>query len=178
MKITWLILEININNLWTPVVTYAEEIYVKINLTNIGLKKKEEQFYSYDCEKERDLFLLKQKLFLDDSYPGEISGPRNYYIKKIPHSNLLFVAINETMPKPLNVRPITTSPRKIIYDESFDYSCQKLELNNLARRRLAGCYNEHPLESEIKICGRGTRNKLNLSILVIFLLSLTRQLVI
>lgn len=70
---------------------------------------------------------------------------RNYYIKKIPHSNLLFVAINETMPKPLNVRPITTSPRKIIYDESFDYSCQKLELNNLARRRLAGCYNEHPL---------------------------------
>ncbi|KAJ3622682.1 hypothetical protein MTP99_018970 [Tenebrio molitor] len=178
MKITWLILEININNLWTPVVTYAEEIYVKINLTNIGLKKKEEQFYSYDCEKERDLFLLKQKLFLDDSYPGEISGPRNYYIKKIPHSNLLFVAINETMPKPLNVRPITTSPRKIIYDESFDYSCQKLELNNLARRRLAGCYNEHPLESEIKICGRGTRNKLNLSLLVIFLLSLTRQLVI
>lgn len=69
---------------------------------------------------------------------------RTYYIKKVPYSNLLFIAINETMPK-TNKRFYTTLPRKIVYNDSMDYPCQKLDLNSLPRRRLAGCYNEHPL---------------------------------
>lgn len=109
-----------------------------------------------------------------------ISCFRNYYVKRIPNSNLIFLAINNTIPKNM-AHIFTTTPRAYTSEAKFKTGepinsslllpCQKLELNNLSRRILTGCYNEHPLvrshiyknfnflnfysfqEHEIKDCG-------------------------
>ncbi|XP_015836573.2 voltage-dependent calcium channel subunit alpha-2/delta-3 [Tribolium castaneum] len=161
MKISWLAFEINIYNFWAPFHVFAQDekedgvlIETKEDDDENEEEEEEEEDTYYDCEQERDLFFM---LHNNKSYdfPGDISGQgfRHYYIKKVPYSNLIFVAINATMPR-TNQQVYSTSPRKIVYSDNADYPCQKLDLNNLPRRRLAGCYNEHPLESEIKVCGK------------------------
>lgn len=121
----------------------------------------------YACETELNLFILQQDIF-KTSFQGEIAneGGRNYYVKKIPRSNLLFVAINVTSPK--GPEKYTTDPIKITEEANFDAEyinttllpCQKLYLNNMHRRRLTGCYNDHPMEHEIIDCGRGTLTRI------------------
>lgn len=69
MKISWLALEINVYNLWEPFYTFAEEI-------EDNEDEEDEEDNYYDCEKERDLFLLQQKLFAYNNFPGEISGQK------------------------------------------------------------------------------------------------------
>lgn len=50
-----------------------------------------------------------------------------------------------------------TAPQDIVY-EGIKNPCHKLILNDLERRPLGGCFNEHPLESTIKECGKGNHN--------------------
>lgn len=76
---------------------------------------------------------------------------RPFYIGKIPNSNLLLVAVDhngteDTYPKSV------TDPQDIVYD-NVKNPCHKLILNDLERRPLSGCYNEHPLENTINECG-------------------------
>lgn len=118
------------------------------------------------CEKQRTLYILQQQLFLDDieHFQSEIISSsrylnrfqifllinpnfRSYYIKKIPYSNLLFIAINTThLAKPSFIQ-YTTKPQWIEYENDTVYPCQKLELNRLHRRKLSGCFDEDPLVS-------------------------------
>ncbi|XP_057657497.1 voltage-dependent calcium channel subunit alpha-2/delta-3 [Diorhabda carinulata] len=129
----------------------------------------------FACETELNLVILQQEIFLSN-FHGEISneGGRNYYVKRIPKSNLIFVAINTSIPKSEG-ESYSTKPRRITEEANFAYDfinttllpCQKLNLNNLSRRRLTGCYNNHPLEKEIVDCGRGVIMKVS----TIFLLS-------
>ncbi|XP_028138725.2 voltage-dependent calcium channel subunit alpha-2/delta-3 [Diabrotica virgifera virgifera] len=136
----------------------------------------ESQKNYYACETELNLFILQQELFLTN-FNGEITneGGRNYYVKRIPYSNLIFVAINKSIPQ--NIEPYTTDPIIITEQANFEYDfinytllpCQKLVLNTLSRRRLTGCYNEHPLEKDIKDCGRAAPTRAT-SVMLLFLI--------
>jgi len=68
---------------------------------------------------------------------------RPFYLKKIPHSNLLLVAI-KALEEEICYYIHTTAERNIVYDSDTIFPCQKLYLNNLTRRPLQGCFNEHP----------------------------------
>ncbi|CAG9816684.1 unnamed protein product [Phaedon cochleariae] len=127
----------------------------------------------YACEKKLDLFVLQQELFIKGSYYGEIPYERNYYVKRIRNTNLILVAINNTKIKYENV-VISTNPVAITVQARYESDtinttllpCQKRNLNNLERRRLKGCYNEHPLEHEIIDCGRAIPLKVNIALLL------------
>ncbi|KAJ3639553.1 hypothetical protein Zmor_002907 [Zophobas morio] len=181
LKLSWVTLEVNLYNLWKPIYTFANDISEALNDTEaeeVVVVEHDESDY-YDCEKYRNLYMLQQKKneYIRDNLVVEIPANnhscKSYYIKKIPHSNLLFVAINHTKKHECHVpsRLHSTKPRKIEYNDSMSYSCQKLDLNNLPRRRLAGCYNEHPLESEIRICGRSATTKIGYLTIIVCLLS-------
>lgn len=75
---------------------------------------------------------------------------RPFYIVKIPHSNLLLVVVENAAAEDQHAK-FATSPQDIVY-EGIKNPCQKLILNDLERRRLAGCYNEHPMVSETNLC--------------------------
>ncbi|KAJ8923671.1 hypothetical protein NQ315_010251, partial [Exocentrus adspersus] len=186
-KIMYFLMEVNIYSILQQVAVYAqdelsdstdEEGDILSEDDEIPIINKKEDYYA--CETKIDLFVLQQDLFIKENFPGEINRPgiRNYYVKRIPFSNLIFVAINNTISKDTS-HYYTTSPVRITEKPEFliDYMnftllpCQKLELNNLPRRRLTGCYNEHPLEREIKDCGRSSGIKINL-LLFFFALSI------
>lgn len=97
------------------------------------------------CEKERDLFILRQGSYLDKTLYFSNRTHSPFYLKTIPHSNLILIAV-EVDPE-LNCLPITTDVRDIDYVTQSMFPCQKLYLNNLIRRPLQGCFNEHPLVS-------------------------------
>ncbi|XP_066155401.1 voltage-dependent calcium channel subunit alpha-2/delta-3 isoform X2 [Euwallacea fornicatus] len=118
----------------------------------------------FSCENRINLFILQQSLFIKDNFHGElIAADRKYYVKRIPNSNLVFVAADVQAKEVVKPR-FTTNPERIskipvwTYEEMNDtlLPCQKLYLNSLPRRRLSGCYNEHYLEYEIESCGRAS----------------------
>ncbi|XP_066247388.1 voltage-dependent calcium channel subunit alpha-2/delta-3 isoform X3 [Euwallacea similis] len=118
----------------------------------------------FSCENRINLFILQQSLFIKDNFHGElIAVDRKYYVKRIPNSNLIFVAADVQTKGVVKPR-FTTNPERIskipvwTYEEMNDtlLPCQKLYLNSLPRRRLSGCYNEHYLEYEIESCGRAS----------------------
>jgi hypothetical protein len=65
-------------------------------------------------------------------------------VQHIPHTNLVFVVIKSTFETCYKV--VTTSPEEILYNGT-DHPCRKVFLNDLPRRRLSGCFSEHPLVS-------------------------------
>ncbi|XP_055682880.1 voltage-dependent calcium channel subunit alpha-2/delta-3 [Lutzomyia longipalpis] len=106
----------------------------------------------YSCDKQSQLYLLNQSMFIQgNGFSGE--GPRNcsrpYYIKRIPHSNLVLVVVN-TMYSSC-YRLLTAEPQVIEYNVEFP--CHKLAMNYLPRRRLEECFTEHPDEEEMTYCG-------------------------
>ncbi|XP_076262378.1 ca[2+] channel Muscle-specific alpha2/delta subunit isoform X2 [Rhynchophorus ferrugineus] len=114
----------------------------------------------YACENATDLFILQQYLFIKYDFLGELATKeRKYYVKRIPYSNLIFVAVEN---KVVQKKKFNTEPRRTSEPPDWSYEgansnllpCQKLHLNALPRRRLTGCYNEHYLEHEIHACGR------------------------
>ena len=100
----------------------------------------------YPCDLKKDIYILNQTIFIDnDRYPGEIiSGfSRPYFVKRVAFSNLLLVAIKVT--EYTHNNKIYSTPEKVIYSNNIQHPCQKLNLTNLPRRRLQGCFNEHSL---------------------------------
>lgn len=74
---------------------------------------------------------------------------------QVPHTNLLLVVVDSMYPtcyKRLEVTPVNISPLE--YTNGTESApCHKIPLNDLKRRRLEGCFTEHPLEYEIEDCG-------------------------
>jgi hypothetical protein len=65
-------------------------------------------------------------------------------VQRIPHTNLVFVVI-KSMFETCHEK-VTSLPEEILYNET-GHPCQKVFLNDLPRRRLSGCFSEHPLVS-------------------------------
>lgn len=83
---------------------------------------------------------------------------RPFYAQRVPHTNLLLVVVDALYPtcyKRLEVTPVNISPYEYT-NGTENRPCHKIPLNDLKRRRLAGCFTEHPLEHEIEACGRAS----------------------
>ncbi|XP_043503016.1 voltage-dependent calcium channel subunit alpha-2/delta-3 isoform X1 [Polistes fuscatus] len=125
--------------------------------------------YHYPCDQKRTLYMMNETVAAKvvRSNPEHCSKP--YYAQRVPHTNLLFLVVDSLYPtcyERLRVTPVTISPFE--YTNGLeDRPCHKIPLNDLKRRRLEGCFTEHPLEHEIEACGRGSEN--NISALLIFL---------
>ncbi|GLV37628.1 Ca[2+] channel Muscle-specific alpha2/delta subunit [Carabus blaptoides fortunei] len=115
-------------------------------------KKPEIVNISEPCDLKANLYLLNQTKFINrNEYSGEEKSQcsKPFYAKRIPHSNLLFVVVLASTQSCDS--KLSASKQTIIYSGDIQPPCHKLELNRLHRRKLLGCFNEHPLESEINI---------------------------
>ncbi|KAK4871804.1 hypothetical protein RN001_015928 [Aquatica leii] len=179
-QLMWFILQLHLPQFWDAdwLLINAEEEFttgssikptVKRCLKNC--KEEEEKWHEqnklpvYDrkrtaCELERDLYVFNPKSLLNkELYSEEITidnCKRPFYIKQIPHSNLLLVAIKTTEEETCYFLH-SNSAKDIVYENHTTFPCQKLYLNDLSRSPLQGCFNEHPLEGEIEDCGKGGR---------------------
>lgn len=159
-KIFWGLVELHLWELWDPSWVYADE------------ESEEEEIQIRSCDTKRDLYVVNSNIFLPGHKYDEktIEGSRAppYYIKRIPNSNLILVAVNATVRFSDMVFQVKTE--EIVY-VNITSPCQKLNLNNLTRRRLSGCYNYDPLENEIKDCGGSSSTiYLSSSLVVIYII--------
>lgn len=100
------------------------------------------------CDKKSNLYILQQNQTIlerivqpdsvTDCYEEKKHHP--FFFKLIPSSNLMLIVINKKCGnKPSKI--VSAAPEEIRYDKVFP--CYKLNLNNLTRRRLEGCFTEH-----------------------------------
>ncbi|XP_045481925.1 voltage-dependent calcium channel subunit alpha-2/delta-3 isoform X1 [Harmonia axyridis] len=133
-----------------------------------GAAEEEEEIedHFFPCDNEVHLYVLKQHLLRSHKFTGEFKAVfenkvlkrREYYVKTIPHSNLILVAINNSYGKASDVI-FTTRPKFVQYDVNFP--CYKIELNNLPRGAPRGCYFKNDKENEIMACGRAAKRILH-----------------
>ncbi|KAK2575608.1 hypothetical protein KPH14_011312 [Odynerus spinipes] len=130
--------------------------------------------YHYPCDQKRTLYMLNQTVAAKGVKNNPEHCSRPYYAQRVPHTNLLLVVIDSMFPTcydRLQVTPVTISPFE--YTNGMeDRPCHKIPLNDLKRRRLEGCFTEHPLEHEIEACGRGSRQNISFLLLSIVVLKI------
>ncbi|XP_076666835.1 ca[2+] channel Muscle-specific alpha2/delta subunit isoform X2 [Andrena cerasifolii] len=111
--------------------------------------------HHYPCDQKRTLYMMNNTIAGDgiSDHPDYCSRP--FYARRVPHTNLLLVVVDAMYPtcyKRLEVTPVNISPLE--YTNGTESApCHKMPLNDLKRRRLEGCFTEHPLEHEIEDCG-------------------------
>ncbi|XP_031833886.1 ca[2+] channel Muscle-specific alpha2/delta subunit isoform X3 [Nomia melanderi] len=109
----------------------------------------------YPCDQKRTLYMMNYTIAGEGvtNHPDYCSRP--FYARRVPHTNLLLVVVDamySTCYKRLEVTPVIISPLE--YRNGSEIApCHKIPLNDLKRRRLEGCFTEHPLEHEIEDCG-------------------------
>ncbi|XP_039276576.1 voltage-dependent calcium channel subunit alpha-2/delta-4 isoform X2 [Nilaparvata lugens] len=119
------------------------------------------------CDRQGDLYLL-QHLSKEGYHSSTIVNcSRPFIVKRIPHTNLLLIVIN-ALYQSCYVK-LNAEMTEIEYNNTYgpNQSCQKLYLNTLPRRKLTGCFSEHPLENEIITCGRGSHLEVHTLLLVL-----------
>nr|CAD7461514.1 unnamed protein product [Timema tahoe] len=124
---------------------------------------------STPCDQKAFLYMLQQNLLPRDGvYKKNASHcSRPFHLRHIPYSNLVLVVV-ETL-YPTCYRRLSVAPMEVYYNYS-KYPCQKVQLNELPRRKRMGCFSDHPQEVDIKMCGDG--NVASLSLAALFLSSL------
>ncbi|CAL7949540.1 unnamed protein product [Xylocopa violacea] len=114
--------------------------------------------YHYPCDQKRTLYMMNNTIAGRGITNHSDYCSRPFYARRVPHTNLLLVIIDAMYPtcyKRLEITPVNISPLE--YANGSDSApCHKIPLNDLKRRRLEGCFTEHPLEHEIEDCGGAT----------------------
>ncbi|XP_012164247.2 voltage-dependent calcium channel subunit alpha-2/delta-3 isoform X1 [Bombus terrestris] len=111
--------------------------------------------YHYPCDQKRVLYMMNNTIAGQGITNHSDYCSRPFYARRVPHTNLLLVVVDAMYPtcyKRLEVTPVTISPLEYA-NGSESAPCHKIPLNDLKRRRLEGCFTEHPLEYEIEDCG-------------------------
>ncbi|GBP42128.1 hypothetical protein EVAR_21132_1 [Eumeta japonica] len=128
---------------------------------------KEKKVDTFSCDHEINLYIMNQSHFLQDEMalspvvyedqPTDCNPA--YWAAYMMKVNWMVIAVQkENWGKKGNCTiPPTTKP--IPTNNSIDSlePCHKLDLANLNRRRLEGCYTYHEKERNITECGRGSR---------------------
>ncbi|KAI5745508.1 hypothetical protein M8J76_011580 [Diaphorina citri] len=120
---------------------------------------------------------------------SEINCTRPFFVKPIPHTNLLLIVVN-TLYQSCYRRFESESTRikynisnNNQYDKTYfmydhymrtdpnaqDPACNKHYINLLPRRRMAGCFNQHPKEKYVTLCGGGATMSMSLALLVVLI---------
>ncbi|PBC33968.1 Voltage-dependent calcium channel subunit alpha-2/delta-3 [Apis cerana cerana] len=111
--------------------------------------------YHYPCDQKRILYMMNTTIASQGITNHSDYCSRPFYARRVPHTNLLLVVVDSMYPtcyKRLEVTPVNISPLE--YTNGTESApCHKIPLNDLKRRRLEGCFTEHPLEYEIEDCG-------------------------
>ncbi|XP_054010963.1 voltage-dependent calcium channel subunit alpha-2/delta-3 isoform X2 [Hylaeus anthracinus] len=112
--------------------------------------------YHYPCDQKRTLYMMNYTI-ADQGITNQTETfcSRPFYARRVPYTNLLLVVVDAMYPtcyKRLEVTPVIISPLEYT-NGTGSAPCHKLPLNDLKRRRLEGCFTEHPLEHEIDECG-------------------------
>ncbi|XP_076762521.1 ca[2+] channel Muscle-specific alpha2/delta subunit isoform X2 [Xylocopa sonorina] len=111
--------------------------------------------YHYPCDQKRTLYIMNNTIAGRGITNHSDYCSRPFYARRVPHTNLLLVIIDAMYPtcyKRLEITPVNISPLEYV-NGSDSAPCHKIPLNDLKRRRLEGCFTEHPLEHEIEDCG-------------------------
>ncbi|XP_076283345.1 ca[2+] channel Muscle-specific alpha2/delta subunit isoform X1 [Lasioglossum baleicum] len=111
--------------------------------------------YHYPCDQKRTLYMMNYTVAGQGVSNHDDYCSRPFYARRVPHTNLLLVVVDAmyaTCYKRLEVTPVIISPSEYM-NSTESAPCHKMPLNDLKRRRLEGCFTEHPLEYEIDDCG-------------------------
>nr|XP_045625506.1 voltage-dependent calcium channel subunit alpha-2/delta-3-like isoform X3 [Procambarus clarkii] len=110
------------------------------------------------CDKEVYLYKLQNKKLMQDGAYKPVKGKlsnchtngcgRPFSVQKVVSTNLILVAVNNLCP--CESRKVDIEPVEVDYNETMH--CARLLLQHF-RKRPASCYNYHPDEHEIKLCG-------------------------
>ncbi|KAK9295755.1 hypothetical protein QLX08_009981 [Tetragonisca angustula] len=123
--------------------------------------------YHYPCDQKRVLYIINNTIAGQGITNHSDYCSRPFYARRVPHTNLLLVVVDAMYPscyKRLVVTPVRISPLEYT-NGSESAPCHKIPLNDLKRRRLEGCFTEHPLEYEIESCGGAS--ELTVSLLLV-----------
>ncbi|XP_065166775.1 voltage-dependent calcium channel subunit alpha-2/delta-3-like [Atheta coriaria] len=184
-NILWFFMRTQLYHMWDPNFIAAEDMfttpYPRIDEDDddeatvssetddeieIVQPKEEEKIRTYyPCDLQRSLFIMNHTK-VKRGYSGEV--PRTYsrpfYIKHIRNSNLIIVAVNVShSQRDINY---TTDPSFVEYPVGVEHPCQKIDLTTLPRRGLTECFNSHPDEALIDICGESSKTYANILLFV------------
>ncbi|KDR23040.1 Voltage-dependent calcium channel subunit alpha-2/delta-3 [Zootermopsis nevadensis] len=165
-QLLWLLFESNLSHIWYGIQSSARPIFeesfesyeIDINETDevidededAGQRKTEEIFeVPRLCDNKRNLYVLQYENLKKYEYTYDQCS-RPHIVQYIPHTNLVFVVIKSTFETCYKM--VSSSSEEILYNGT-DHPCQKVFLNDLPRRRISGCFSEHPLEHDVKLCG-------------------------
>ncbi|XP_054278743.1 voltage-dependent calcium channel unc-36-like [Macrosteles quadrilineatus] len=168
--IAWLIVEANWNEVlaakFTHEVADIDDDYYDMEADNItttpmptiDIRTVKATKACKSCDKFGYLYLL-QSTEKQAKYRSSHEDPchRPYFVRRIPHTNLLLIVVKALYAT--CSKDETTEFSELHYEDEPEPqipSCVKMYLNDLPRRRLSGCYNQHPQELEIDRCGRGS----------------------
>ncbi|XP_053615733.1 voltage-dependent calcium channel subunit alpha-2/delta-4 isoform X2 [Plodia interpunctella] len=194
----WLVIEavLLVSNLSQSWETLAASIVVDdeepVTTTQVPVKnesihvKEDENEKPFSCDHRITLYILNQRLFVEsmgafpivsEDKPGDCL-PR-YWASIVSKTNLLLVVVDSKdtdYGENCTTVPPSTKPKVTEESRESGEPCHKLELGQLKRRRLEGCFTYHEGERNITACGLGSKTHADLTLLLttLFLAAVAR----
>ncbi|XP_066248277.1 voltage-dependent calcium channel subunit alpha-2/delta-3 [Euwallacea similis] len=122
------------------------------------------QWGTRPCDRKVDLYALQAERLNTSGQSNPLKGKltnchvtgceRPFSVQKIPHSNLILLAVDTLCP--CGSKQLSIMPQELAYESKEPSGCIHRPRANLYRKKPPKCINYHPEEIEIKICGKGT----------------------
>ncbi|CAH1121282.1 unnamed protein product [Ceutorhynchus assimilis] len=122
------------------------------------------QWGTRPCDRKVELYALQPERLNTSGQNNPLKGKltnchvtgceRPFSVQKIPHSNLILLAVDTLCP--CGSKQLSISPQELAYESRGDQSgCAHRPRPELYRKRPPKCISYHPEEIEIHICGEG-----------------------
>ncbi|XP_030748608.1 voltage-dependent calcium channel subunit alpha-2/delta-3 isoform X3 [Sitophilus oryzae] len=127
------------------------------------------------CDRKVELYALQPQRLNTSGQNNPLKGKltnchvtgceRPFSVQKIPHSNLILLAVDTLCP--CGSKQLSITPQELAYESREQSGCAHRPRPGLYRRRPPKCINYHPEEIEIHICGEATIITLNMLALIL-----------